>query len=279
LGTGIWHYIDIPISLDGTPTTGVPPDAFDVVRAIRQCIATLQDPTAGQVTQAICLRYVIHFVGDIQQPLHCSTAVTAALPGGDAGGNDFDLKGTWSELHALWDAGGGFLTDSVNRPLSATGKTTISNKVALVEALYPYDYTVNLNLVPDPMTWAVEGWQVAQTVSYVGVTRNGTPSAGYLSTASATTEQRMAAGGHRLADLLNSIMTTNAVTLNSLSVASGGVAFSWNGLLNRNYTVQWKQDLTDATWNTLTNFTASSNQPIWINDVFVAPHRFYRVNQ
>jgi S1/P1 Nuclease len=39
------HYIDIPISLDGTPTNGVANDPSNVVMAIRQCITTLQDPT------------------------------------------------------------------------------------------------------------------------------------------------------------------------------------------------------------------------------------------
>src|SRR5580765_574691 len=34
LGTAIWHYIDLPFSLDGTPTSGVTNASFDVVQAI-----------------------------------------------------------------------------------------------------------------------------------------------------------------------------------------------------------------------------------------------------
>src|SRR4029077_12452659 len=37
LGTAIWHFIDIPFSLDGTPTNGVGAAAFDVVQAIHLC--------------------------------------------------------------------------------------------------------------------------------------------------------------------------------------------------------------------------------------------------
>src|SRR5258708_2599982 len=70
LGTAIWHYIDLPFSLDGTPTSGVATASFDVVQAINLCISTLQDGTAAQTNQATSLRYVLHFVGDIQQPLH-----------------------------------------------------------------------------------------------------------------------------------------------------------------------------------------------------------------
>src|SRR5947209_6727275 len=62
LGSGIWHYIDIPISLDGTPTNGVGTASFDVVRAIRQCVSVLQDPNAVPTNKATCLRYLIHFV-------------------------------------------------------------------------------------------------------------------------------------------------------------------------------------------------------------------------
>jgi len=279
LGTGIWHYIDIPFSLDGTPTNGVVADTFDVVRAINMCVATLQNPAANQSTQAVCLRYLIHFVGDVQQPLHASTAVSAAYPQGDAGGNDFTVKGFGGELHALWDEGGGFLTDSVSRPLSTTAAKTLSNKAALVESIYPYDYTTNLNIVQDPIIWAREGWSLAQTVSYVGITQGATPSASYLNSATNTTILRMAQGGHRLADLLNTIMGTNAVTLRSLVCSNGLCAFSWNGLTNRTYRVQWKQNLYDPTWNDLTNIPSPGNQPVIISDVMSQPQRFYRVIQ
>ena len=279
LGTGIWHYIDIPFSLDGTPTNGVTAASFDVVRAINMCVATLQNPVASQSTQAVCLRYLIHFVGDVQQPLHASTAVSAANPTGDAGGNDFAVKGFGSELHALWDEGGGFLTDSVGRPLSTTAAKTVSNKVALVESSYPYDYTTNLNIVQDPMIWAREGWSLAQTVAYVGITQGAAPSASYLNSVTNTTILRMAQGGHRLADLLNTIMGTNVVTLNSLAVTNGVYAFSWNGLTNRTYRVQWKPDLADPTWNDLTNLPSPGNQPVILRDTMDQPQRFYRVVQ
>ena len=208
-GSGIQHYIDLPFSLDGTSFSSFVTPASNVVQMINLCISNSQNIAVSQSNQAVGLRYLIHFVGDIQQPLHCSTAFFATQPSGDGGGNGFTTKGTWSNLHSLWDAGGGYLTDSVNRPLSAASKTTLSNKVAAIEADYPY--TRNVGTVPDPMDWAVEGKGVAQTVSYVGITNNTTPTTAYLNTAMATTEQRMALGGHRLADLLNTLFSTNTV--------------------------------------------------------------------
>lgn len=124
LGTGIEHYIDLPFSLNGYPTNGVAlPLPTNVVTAIRQSIATLQDPTAAQTNQATALRYLLHFVGDIEQPLHCSSAISTNHPTGDAGGNSFYLTGEWSKLHYLWDDGGGYLTDSLFRPLNTADRT------------------------------------------------------------------------------------------------------------------------------------------------------------
>ena len=275
LGTGIWHYIDLPFSLDGTSTSGVTTAAFDVVQAIRQCVVTLQDTNATAVDQATALRYLLHFVGDIQQPLHCSTAVSAGSLGGDAGGNSYTLNGgTWSNLHSLWDAGGGFLTNSVSRPLSASGQTTLNNKVAVIEADYPY--AANLGTIPDPLDWADEGWSIAQTVCYVGIARNTAPSVAYLATAQATTEQRMAVGGHRLADLLTTLFAATPPNLTALAVANGNISFSWPATAGKTYRVQWTQQLASPTWNDLPDMVATGNSLSFTNTI-VPPLRFYRV--
>lgn len=278
LGSGIWHYIDLPFSLDGTSTSGVAIASFDVVQAINLSVATLQEPGATQSNKAVSLRYLLHFAGDIQQPLHCSTAVTASHPGGDAGGNSFFITGNWSNLHSLWDSGGGFLTDSLNRPLSTASQNTLNAKVAAIEADYPYDYSANPGTIPDPMDWAQEGLTLAMTVSYVGITQNSAPSGAYLNTAMATTEQRMAAGGHRLADLLNTLFPANPIMLTPFAGQEGNFSFSWGAVSNSVYKVQWKLHLSDPTWNDLTNITASSNSVIF-TDKLLQPQRFYRVAQ
>lgn len=236
----IWHYIDIPFSLDGTPTNSYVPEPFDVVQAINQCVAALQNPATSVSNQAVNLRFLLHFVGDIAQPLHCSTAISASFPGGDAGGNFFSVTGfpnnNPNNLHSLWDRGCGYLADSVPRPLNATGLDIISNKVVDVETAYPY--SPGAISVPNPMDWAVEGWNLAQSVTYVGITSGTTPSAGYLATGQDTNKQRMAAAGKNLASLLNAIftlpiVTTNSDTMDGLEV--GGVslreaiAFATNG--------------------------------------------------
>lgn len=279
LGTGIWHYLDLPFSLDGTSTSGVSVASFDVVRAINVCVTNLQNPLLVQSNQAVYLRYLLHFVGDIQQPLHCSTAVSSSSPGGDAGGNGFSLSGgVWSNLHSLWDSGGGSLFDSLPRPLSVAGQNTLNAKVAVIEADSPYNYTTNLGTIPNPMTWAQEGLGLAQTICYVGITRNGTPGGAYLTTATNTTEQLIAKGGHRLADLLNTLYPSTPIVLNLAKVTGGKLAFSWSTTTGGVYQVQWKQNLTDPAWNILTNLTATGSSLSFTDQVAQA-QRFYRVAQ
>jgi hypothetical protein len=52
------------------------------------------------------LRLLIHFIGDIHQPLHTVSRYAEEFPEGDMGGNLFMLtqKGEINELHALWDS-------------------------------------------------------------------------------------------------------------------------------------------------------------------------------
>src|ERR1035437_5183919 len=118
LGSGIWHYIDLPFSLDGTSTNSFVPASFDVVQAINLSIATLQNSSASQTNQAVSLRYLLHFVGDIQQALHASDAFFASQPHGDGGGNGFGINGTWNNLHPLWEPAGAYLTASLPPPLA-----------------------------------------------------------------------------------------------------------------------------------------------------------------
>jgi uncharacterized protein (DUF2132 family) len=258
------HYIDLAISLDGTSTNGLalPDQIHNVVLAIHQYTAILQDTNATVNAQANALRYLLHFVGDIQQPMHCSSGVSAAHKTGDAGGNLFSLNGTWSNLHSLWDAGGGYLSSG-----------TASSIAATVEAAYPYSFSVGV--IPDPMDWAFEGAEIARTNAYVGITEGSTPSTVYLNKVQATTAQRMAIGGQRLAKLLNTILVTNAPSITSVVLTDDNFLFSWGSVSGRTYRVQWKDQISDSTWNDLTDITATATSVTFTNPAS-QPQRLYR---
>jgi hypothetical protein len=111
-----WHYVDLPLGMayaDASPFAS--PD--DVVHAIRRAVAVLEG-RSNEMTPIIALRLLVHFVGDLHQPLHAANGYydlgDPAAPRlvtdparidpatGDKGGNSlFFAKG--AELHAYWD--------------------------------------------------------------------------------------------------------------------------------------------------------------------------------
>lgn len=57
--------------------------------------------------QSFALRLVIHYVGDIHQPLHATAAVDAEYPSGDRGGNSEYVSPVVDgvkNLHSIWDS-------------------------------------------------------------------------------------------------------------------------------------------------------------------------------
>jgi nuclease S1 len=82
---GPWHYIDIPRGKhNGSLAEYCGADGC-VTRAIEEQRAILKDKSAEPLKRAEALRYLIHFVGDLHQPLH-------AINNGDNGGNCVPVK-------------------------------------------------------------------------------------------------------------------------------------------------------------------------------------------
>jgi hypothetical protein len=116
-----WHFVNLPLGTSSFAEA----ERFitgqnNVIDAIGRCIAVLETspPAAEDISRPDALRLLVHFVGDIHQPLHCGTGFykisetgppvlvtnpseAAGLPN-DRGGNDL-FYGPKDELHALWD--------------------------------------------------------------------------------------------------------------------------------------------------------------------------------
>lgn len=92
-----WHYVNMPLDKKYGEVT--PNSKGDVVQAIKNCIQVLQDPDADKENKAFHLRLLVHFVGDLHQPMHVGRAE-------DRGGNDITIYwfGKKSNLHRLWDS-------------------------------------------------------------------------------------------------------------------------------------------------------------------------------
>src|ERR1700686_5542236 len=82
---GPWHYIDIPRGKHNGELDGYCGPEGCVTRAIEEQRAILKDKSAEPLKRAEAIRYLIHFVGDLHQPLH-------AITNADNGGNCVPVK-------------------------------------------------------------------------------------------------------------------------------------------------------------------------------------------
>ena len=91
-----WHYVNYPGHLNYGDET--PSSQGDIVMAIEKCIAVLEDDSSSLSDQAFYLKMLVHFLGDLHQPMHVGRAE-------DRGGNDIQLQ--WfnegTNLHRVWD--------------------------------------------------------------------------------------------------------------------------------------------------------------------------------
>lgn len=63
--------------------------------------------TNTEDAKSFALRMIIHYAGDIHQPLHAVAEVDSTYPSGDKGGNYESIPSTGcgaSNLHAVWDS-------------------------------------------------------------------------------------------------------------------------------------------------------------------------------
>jgi hypothetical protein len=102
--TGPWHYIDIPIDKPHLDMSRDCPKGDCVIAKIEDFRKVLKDPASAPVARREALLFLVHFVGDMHQPLHCAD-------NNDQGGNKVPVKfgGRGGDrpynLHSLWDSG------------------------------------------------------------------------------------------------------------------------------------------------------------------------------
>ncbi|HKW57645.1 MAG TPA: S1/P1 nuclease [Candidatus Acidoferrum sp.] len=158
---GPWHYIDVPRGAQRGPLEAYCGTEGCVTRAMSEQLAILKDKNAQGVKRAEALRYVIHFVGDLHQPLHDITNA-------DEGGNCVPVKylrrkprghgHSYSpNLHSIWD------TAILER--DAEGAEAAEYAETL-EALFAPDIAVWQKAGIHLDDWVWEGFEAAEATVY-----------------------------------------------------------------------------------------------------------------
>jgi len=112
------------------------------------------------------MRLLIHYAGDVHQPLHASSRVNKQYPKGDRGGNDFPLPSahTTDELHQVWDS---ILFESEGyqtMPFSASDWSALTTRAAGLIKKYPVSDSVATDL--DPTHWAADSYKITEEFVY-----------------------------------------------------------------------------------------------------------------
>lgn len=177
--TGAWHYVNMPRGSDCVYQLPRDcPNGQCVVEALNAQVQRLATTTGSEQLEA--LKYVVHFVGDVHQPLHAGFA-------DDRGGNTYQLQafGRGTNVHALWDSG---LIRNMSPDSAALAR--------LVSSLP----TPPLSLDFAPAQWAAESCRIASRPDFYPGRRL---ESSYIDTFEPLAQQRLLLAGLRLATLLN----------------------------------------------------------------------------
>ncbi len=205
LRTRQWHYIDLerrapdlrracfgerPLP-PGEPASRGPADDC-VVDKVRQFDQELAQPATSAAERLRALQFLLHFVGDLHQPLHCSDDH-------DRGGNDERVLVAGARagsLHHAWDT----------TFVAALGRSPERVAADLIRGISPADRRVwSGGTVAD---WAMQSHRVAERIAYGRLPR---PDAGgryrldaaYVTASKGAVRVQLQRAGLRLARLLN----------------------------------------------------------------------------
>ena len=210
--TASWHFVDIELTnpdLKGAcfgfppsgPQASQGPAQDCVVDKINAFSAELSNPATPPAERLLALKYLLHFVGDVHQPLHASDNQ-------DRGGNcvQVSLGGSrTTNLHAYWD------TAVVNM----WGANPAAVAATLTAQITPTEETTWRK--GDASAWALESYSVSKGHVYTLGSKprcdaNQSPITlpdGYAGQAKAVAGDQMKKAGVRLARVLNRALSAN----------------------------------------------------------------------
>ena len=195
-----WHFTRQGFSDDHSYV--LKPDHYNIVWAIPQMQAILENPAASVQAKSFALSFLMHFVGDIHQPLHCISLYDKNYPNGDEGGNLIPIRSPYaSNLHELWDRELGAFY-SVERYHSPYHHQIYQFAQKVMQEFPPKNFGNEIQNI-NPSEWAKNSFELAKENAYP-MQANAEPSQTYIDHNREIALKQIALAGYRLAYLLNS---------------------------------------------------------------------------
>jgi hypothetical protein len=197
-----WHFVDIPLSADTYSPDRDCAGQNCAIGRIEIFSRTLADPSVSREERLTALKFLVHFVGDLHQPLHC-------IDNNDHGGNTLQVRYPErvrkTDLHEVWD--GLVLQDAMGdrKPVDYAEALDATITQADIQA-----WTSSSS----PAIWTNEVHKTAQGLyrelpAANALGRRVLPK-GYSAAHEALVEQQLQRGGIRLASVLNKAFAPRA---------------------------------------------------------------------
>jgi len=191
-----WHFVDIPLNqtnYDENRDCPATPRGDCVIKAIERVKKTVADSSAPISTRREALKFLVHFVGDLHQPLHTVDDFV--------GGTTFHVtffvnvpkKATVpTTLHWIWDTG-----------LIRASFRSWGSYLDFLEDKWLPEQNVDELTRGTTVEWALAAHQIAIDVAFASITTGSELGEEYLQRARPHVDRQLAVAGLRLARILN----------------------------------------------------------------------------
>jgi hypothetical protein len=206
--TAAWHFVDIELSdpnLDracfghpavpsGQPASAGPANDC-VVDKVQEFADELSNPATAPEEQIVALKFLLHFVGDMHQPLH-------AADNNDQGGNQKKVSAAGQHpgnLHHFWDA-------VFVEQLGPNAKVIASDLITHISKDDVRTWSQGT-----PADWAMDSFQIAKNDAYGQLPQPSSKGVyrlddDYMANATQEVANQLSKAGVRLAFILNNAL-------------------------------------------------------------------------
>lgn len=197
------HYVNIPPDATEFKLERDCPPGGCVVSAIAKYAAVLRDDGATAAEKTEALKFLIHFVGDVHNPLHVGYAK-------DKGGNDVKVEFFFdrTRLHVVWD-------ELLIRHTKKKWSDYANELFARITPAQAAEWSRNR----DPSEWATESHKLVVSHVY-DFPKDGLLGQEYFDRNIPVVNERLSMAGVRLAAMLNAIFRDARVPTTSTAPAT-----------------------------------------------------------
>jgi hypothetical protein len=195
-----WHFVNIPENAAGYEPVRDCPTGDCAIARIEFYRNVLADPNKSVAERLEAVKFIVHLVGDIHQPLHCSD------PGNDLFGNRVRVRlpsGVITDLHRVWDSQLILYANLSDRDL--------------LEGLIKTIETTSIPKIQEgtPATWAAESHSLAHLAYAFPNTKaeEHVLDLEYYSKSFSVVDSQLVKAGLRLARFLNDIFDGQAASV------------------------------------------------------------------